>query len=122
LTDVAIVGAGVAGLAAMRVLEEGGIRTRVLEARDRIGGRVHTLRDARLAHPIELGAEFVHGSAPELLEIARQARLLLYAVEGERWRSRRGHLSRLDDFWGQLQAVTKHLDGRKGDRSFEVFL
>src|SRR5256885_11266640 len=36
--DVVIVGAGVAGLAAMRLLEDQGIRTRVLEARDRIGG------------------------------------------------------------------------------------
>ena len=121
-TDVAIVGAGVAGLAAMRVLEDRGISTCVLEGRDRIGGRVHTIRDARVAHPIELGAEFVHGSAPEFLEIARQARLLLYAVEGERWRSRRGRLSPLDDFWGRLQAVTNHLDARKADRSFSEFL
>lgn len=120
--DVAIVGAGVAGLAAMRVLEERGVRTRVLEARDRIGGRVHTVRDARLAHPIELGAEFVHGSAPELLEIAREARLVLYAVEAERWRSRRGRLTRLDDFWEQLQRVSEHLDARDADRSFAEFL
>ncbi len=120
--DVAIVGSGVAGLAAMRLLEERGIRTCVLEARDRIGGRIHTIRDHRLAHPIELGAEFVHGSAPELLEIARQAGLLLYAVEGERWRSQGGRLSRLDDFWEQLQTVTKHLDARKADRPFDDFL
>ncbi|HJU69297.1 MAG TPA: NAD(P)/FAD-dependent oxidoreductase [Gemmatimonadaceae bacterium] len=120
--DVAIVGAGAAGLAAMRALEERGIRTCVLEARDRIGGRIYTLRDPRLAHPIELGAEFVHGSAPELLEIGRQARLLLYAVEGERWRSRAGRLSRLEDFWDQLQTITEHLDARKADQSFEDFL
>lgn len=120
--DVAIVGAGVAGLAAMRVLEERGVRTCVLEARDRIGGRILTVRDARLAHPIELGAEFVHGSAPELLEVAREARLVLYAVEGERWRSRRGRLTPLDDFWEQLQRVSEHLDARKADRSFAEFL
>lgn len=121
-TDVAIVGAGVAGLAAMRALEERGIRTCVLEARDRIGGRIHTLRDPRLAHPIELGAEFIHGSAPELLEIIREARLLAFAVEGERWRSRGGRLSRFEDFWKRLQTVTRHLDGRHADRSFAEFL
>ncbi len=120
--DVAIVGAGVAGLAAMRLLEERGIRTCVLEARDRIGGRIYTVRDPRLAHPLELGAEFVHGSAPELLEIARDARLLLYAVEGERWRSRRGRLSHLDDFWEQLQTISRHLDARRSDRPFAEFL
>jgi len=46
--DVAIVGAGVAGLAAMRVLEQRGIRTCVLEGRSRIGGRIHTVRDPRV--------------------------------------------------------------------------
>lgn len=120
--DVAIVGAGVAGLAAMRLLEERGIRTRVLEARDRIGGRLYTVRDRRVPHPIELGAEFIHGHAPELRQIAREARLLLYAVEGERWRSRRGRLARLDDFWEQLETVSEHLDARKADRSFADFL
>jgi monoamine oxidase len=120
--DVAIVGAGVAGLAAMRALEERGIRTCVLEARDRIGGRIWTVRDERAPHPIELGAEFVHGSAPELLTFADDARALLYAIEGERWRSRGGRLSRLDDFWKRLHGVMRHLDARKADRSFADFL
>ncbi|MGQ0714448.1 MAG: flavin monoamine oxidase family protein [Gemmatimonadaceae bacterium] len=120
--DVAIVGAGVAGLSAMRALEEGGLRTLVLEARDRIGGRIRTIRDPRLPHPIEVGAEFVHGSAPELLEIIHEARLLAYAVEGERWRSRGGRLTRLDDFWERMQTVARRIDGRKADRSFGDFL
>lgn len=120
--DVAIVGGGVAGLAAMRVLEERGIRTSVLEARSRIGGRIHTVRDPRVAHPIELGAEFVHGSAPELLAVARNARLLLYAVEGERWRARGGRLTRLEDYWKRLHTVMRHLDAAEADRSFEEFL
>src|SRR5687768_7027477 len=111
--DVAIVGGGVAGLAAMRILEDRGIRTWLLEARDRIGGRIHTIRDARLPHPIELGAEFIHGSAPEVLEIVHDGRLLAYAVEGDRWRSRGGHLSRLDDFWERLEPITRKLDARK---------
>jgi monoamine oxidase len=106
----------------MRVLEDRGIRTCVLEARDRVGGRIHTIRDARLPHPIELGAEFIHGSPPEVLEIVHDGRLVAYAVEGERWRSRDGHLSRLDDFWERLQPVTRRLDTRKADRSFAEFL
>jgi monoamine oxidase len=120
--DVAIVGGGVAGLAAMRVLEQSGVRTCVLEARSRIGGRIHTVRDPRVAHPIELGAEFVHGSAPELVSLARDARLLLYAVEGERWRARGARLTRLDDFWKRLHTVMRHLDAEEVDRSFGEFL
>jgi monoamine oxidase len=106
----------------MRALEERGIRTCVLEARDRIGGRIHTIRDSRVAHPIELGAEFVHGSAPDVLDIIREARLLAYTVEGERWRSRGGRLTRLHDFWKQLDTVMRRLDARKADRSFADFL
>jgi monoamine oxidase len=62
--DVVVVGAGAAGLAAARHLHEAGIEVAVVEARDRIGGRVCTIRDPQTSAPIELGAEFVHGRAP----------------------------------------------------------
>jgi monoamine oxidase len=119
---VAIVGAGVAGLAAMRELEKHGLRVQVLEARDRIGGRILTVRDDRLAHPIELGAEFIHGSAEETLTIVRDARLLACAIEGQRFRGRGGRLTKLDDFWRRLDVVMRRLDPKKADRSFADFL
>lgn len=58
--EVIIVGAGVAGLYAAHLLKEEGHSVRVLEAADRIGGRIHTLTDFAEI-PVELGAEFVHG-------------------------------------------------------------
>lgn len=61
--DVIVVGAGVAGLACARALTRHGLKVRVLEARDRPGGRIYTVRHP--AHPpIELGAEFLHGMHP----------------------------------------------------------
>ena len=62
-SDIVIVGAGVAGLAAAQHLVAHGRDVTVLEARDRIGGRVWTLHDPELPVPIELGAEFLHGEA-----------------------------------------------------------
>lgn len=59
-TDVAVIGAGAAGLAAGRRLTRAGIRPVILEARDRIGGRVDTARGPG-GLPVERGAEFVHG-------------------------------------------------------------
>lgn len=121
--EVAIVGAGVAGLEAARVLHDANVDIAILEARERIGGRVFTMRDPRLPIPIELGAEFVHGSAPEVRDIARDARLALVDVGGQRWWSERGRLRPAEEFWSQLELVMQRLDAhREPDRSFEDFL
>jgi monoamine oxidase len=124
-TDVIVVGAGVAGLAAARRLGESGVETIVLEARDRIGGRVHTIRDERAPLPIELGAEFVHGSAPEVTQIARDSGLIVSDIRGDRWRADRRRLTPLADeeFWSELGRVMRKLDpDRTPDRSFQEFL
>ncbi len=70
VTDVIVVGAGAAGLAAARVLAEGGAEVIVLEARDRVGGRIFTERAETL---VEHGAEFVHGRAPELWNLIEES-------------------------------------------------
>lgn len=69
--EVLILGAGIAGLAAARALIERGLRVVVLEGRDRVGGRIHTLQTDEGV--VELGAEFVHGRAPELWALIEEA-------------------------------------------------
>jgi len=95
--DVIVIGAGVAGLAAAREVERRGRRAIVLEARERIGGRVHTVRDRRWPVPVEAGAEFVHGRPPALLDLAREAREVSggHYVEG---------LERRDELWESVMA------------------
>ncbi len=56
--DVVVIGAGAAGLAAGRVLQEAGKRFTIIEARDRVGGRTRT--DRSLGLPFDAGAAFVH--------------------------------------------------------------
>ncbi|HLW63703.1 MAG TPA: NAD(P)/FAD-dependent oxidoreductase [Gemmataceae bacterium] len=81
--DVLIIGAGAAGLAAARRLADEGPRAIVLEARDRIGGRVHTLRQPGWELPLEAGAEFIHGNPEETWSIVRAANLTAEQVPDE---------------------------------------
>ena len=60
--DCIVIGAGVAGLAAARKLQQGGKQVLVLEARQRIGGRVWT-DDSWPDAPVDLGAQWIHGIA-----------------------------------------------------------
>ncbi len=81
--DVIIVGAGAAGLAAAGVLCRGGRTVLLLEARQRIGGRIFTLRDPVWPVPVELGAEFVHGMAPEIWKPVRSGELAAIEISGD---------------------------------------
>ena len=56
---VIVIGAGVSGLAAAKDLSAQGVEVVVLEARDRIGGRVQT--DHSLGAPVDLGGSWIHG-------------------------------------------------------------
>jgi monoamine oxidase len=114
-----IVGAGVAGLAASRPLAAAGYDVTVVEARERLGGRVWTVHDSELAVPIELGAEFVHGSAPSVYATAREAALAVIDIAGERWTADRKQLRPARDFLPRVDRVLGRLDAkRRPDRSF----
>ena len=122
-TDVVIVGAGAAGLAAAKRLREHGVRVVILEARNRLGGRIHTVRHPQSALPIELGAEFLHGNAEEVLQIAKEAGLTKVDVTGERWRTTGGRFSRIENYWERLDRILGQADAkREPDRSLAAFL
>ncbi len=88
--DVLVIGAGMAGLTAARVLAEAGRSVTLLEASSRVGGRIHTIRDGD--EVIELGAEFVHGKPPELWSLIEEANLETYEIQGSHLSFQNGQL------------------------------
>ncbi len=69
--SVIVVGAGLAGLAAARELERHGARVMVVEARDRVGGRVHTIRNVfKAGQHAEAGADLIEGEQTHVFELA----------------------------------------------------
>ncbi|MGQ0813005.1 MAG: flavin monoamine oxidase family protein [Gemmatimonadota bacterium] len=81
--DVIVVGAGAAGLTVARELMRAGYSVGVLEASNRVGGRIHTLCNTYAGVPLELGAEFVHGDAVETNRLLDEARLATVPVIGQ---------------------------------------
>ena len=92
---VLVVGAGMAGLVAARKLAESGVQVMVLEARERVGGRIHTLHDGDQV--IELGAEFIHGRPPELWRLIEEAGLESYEIDGQDLCHKDGRLRKCDE-------------------------
>jgi monoamine oxidase len=118
-TTVVVIGAGVAGLSAARHLRAQGVDAVVVEARDRIGGRLWTLRPEGLEVPVELGGEFLHGETPEIESVAREAGLRAMDIGGRRWTANGGRFELMDDFWERLDRIMRRLtEDREVDRSF----
>jgi monoamine oxidase len=80
--DVIVIGAGAAGVFAMRELLRCGLTAICVEARNRIGGRIFTRRSLA-RHPIELGAEFVHGESNIVHQLSVEYGLTLVPHVGE---------------------------------------
>lgn len=115
---VIVLGAGVAGLVAARKLSRAGVPVLLLEARDRIGGRIHTIFEEGCASPVELGAEFVHGKPPEIWSAVDSGSLKAVETAGQDWRFHRGRLERPGEFF----AATGRLETALEDAPEQSFL
>ena len=119
--EVIIVGAGISGLAAAATLAESGRPVTILEARDRIGGRILTHFDSGLGFPIELGAEFIHGLPQEVWKPLQEAKVPIVEVDGDHWCVNHGRLAKCD-FFGEVDEIFEKMDAHSPDVSFLDFL
>lgn len=105
IEDVVVVGAGYAGLAAARALARAGAGVRVLEARDRAGGRVHTVDHDGLR--VDEGGMWIGPGQTRIAALAREYGATTYPshARGEGLMVRDGRLQR---FAGTLPPLQPH--------------
>ncbi|HEY9481245.1 MAG TPA: NAD(P)/FAD-dependent oxidoreductase [Candidatus Paceibacterota bacterium] len=123
-TDVLIVGAGASGLMAARELAKTGKKIIILEARDRIGGRIMPLSEADFGYPAQGGGEFVHGEAPVTKALIQEAGLTFVpeSEDGEVWATRNGPLALHKSFIEGNQILKEKLEKLESDVSIAEFL
>ncbi len=121
--EVLVIGAGVAGLAAAQTLAAKGVKVRIIEGRNRIGGRILTVQDPVLPMPVELGAEFIHGRPEELFTISRKAGLPTAEVAGRHVFHQNGKSTQRDELYPEVEEIFERmLDPGLPDQTFLEFL
>ena len=118
---VIVIGGGISGLAAASKLGAAGIPVQLLEARDRLGGRIFTHHVSDFESPIELGAEFIHGTPPEIWDRVRTSEIETIEVDGDNWCASDKGINRCD-FFSQIDSILDEMDDSQPDESFLRFL
>ncbi len=94
----------------------------ILEANDRLGGRMHTVEGNGFTNPVEAGAEFVHGKVPVTLGLLKKAGIEYEKTGGEMYRFNNGKWVEEEeqvDGWDELMNAMKDL---KEDTTLQLFL
>jgi monoamine oxidase len=122
IAEVVVVGGGAAGLACAQALCGAGLKVTILEARSRLGGRIWSLHPSLTNMPVELGAEFIHGTPREVWQIVEHAGLQTHELTGNRWRMEQGRLAPASGSWDRIDNIFNRIDESAPDQSFQAFL
>ena len=120
--NIIVVGGGAAGLMAAWELLKEGRKVTVLEASNRLGGRIATLHHSSFKQPVEKGAEFIHGVLPITMQLLKAAGIEYKPVKGRRFRITGQDWKSLEDFtlgWDELIEKMKEI---KEDLTVDDFL
>ncbi len=116
MIEALVLGAGAAGLRAGAALLRKRVKVLVVEARDRIGGRVHSIEDRELGRVVELGAEFVHGRPHDEL---KRAKVKLDEMDGRQMALLGGELR---DVTRQFRSMLRKLAKARGAGTAQSWL
>ena len=120
--NIIIVGAGAAGLMAARELLKEGYIVTVLEADNRLGGRIHTIRNSSFNFPVEKGVEFIHGDLPLTIQLLKEASIKYTPVKGEMIRIVNGEWKKQDEFAVGWDELIRQMNQVREDETVNEFL
>src|SRR3989338_197100 len=121
-TEIVIIGAGAAGLMAARELGKAGEKVIILEARNRIGGRIWALPKDEFGYDAQAGAEYVHGDSPIMKSLSREADMTLIQTQGDMWNSYGGEVTINSERVPNQNELHKALGELKSDLPIAEFL
>lgn len=110
--EVLIIGAGACGLIAGRLLVEKGFLVTIVEARDRVGGRILT-DNTSFGNIVEHGAEFIHGDQPFTLSLLKECGAQTSELHGKWYEVKQGRVEEstlFDSDWDEMLVRMKDLD------------
>ncbi|HTL59949.1 MAG TPA: NAD(P)/FAD-dependent oxidoreductase [Candidatus Limnocylindrales bacterium] len=119
---VLIIGGGAAGLAAALRLSGEGVPVGILEGRERLGGRMHTIHSDPKCLLVELGAEFIHGEQNTTWDYVKSAKLRTQKVPDRHWRFVKGELLKDRKLWDRISSVMSRINEAAPDQDFQSFV
>ncbi len=118
--DVIIIGGGAAGLMAAKLLSADGGKILLLEAKNRLGGRIYRVED--FSFPAEGGAEFIHGKLKTTFDLIKEASLKKEKIKGQFCRHEKGKWNASNDIVPHWDLLLRKLKSCEKDISIDLFL
>jgi monoamine oxidase len=120
-SSILVIGAGAAGLFTARELQHDGYDVSIAEARNRVGGRIFSIREG-FSKTVEAGAEFVHGFQPITNRLLSECGAKTKPLTGKWISVSNGQWRPLEQFDEQWEELIEAMDGLENDEDLNTFL
>ncbi len=118
---IIVIGAGASGLKAAKLLSKK-FKVVILEASDRLGGRINTIKNDKFSTPVEGGAEFIHGDLKATMKLLKKAGVDYEKFGGDICRVHNGEWKLMDEGFEGWDKLLTAMKKAKKDMPLSAFL
>jgi monoamine oxidase len=122
MNSTIVIGGGAAGLMAAYELSKHNEHVIILEAKNRLGGRIYTINNKDFSLPIEAGAEFIHGKLPLTLSLLNEAGITYHELEGKMFHIEKGKIQKQNKFDKHWDLLIEQMQRLQKDTTLNNFL